>query len=109
MYGTGDEMSDARIFHITSKLGIAFADVSINDIGRLAGRLEQAGIKHTISQSRVDGSIFIELDPINTPDGIPVSDQFVRLIGAMGGRFSGGNGMASLLNRLNRGPKPASP
>lgn len=101
-------MSEDRVFRITSKLGIVFEKASLNDVGKIAGSLQKAGVPHEVSQHITDRAIFIEIDPGLASEGIPVSTGFVKRVASLGGRFCGGNGIASLLNRIGRSaPNPA--
>lgn len=101
-------MSEDRVFRITSKLGIVFEKASLGEIGKIAGSLEKAGIPHEVTQQITNNAIFIEIDPGLTSEGIPVSAGFVKRVASIGGRFCGGNGIASLLNRIGRSaPSPA--
>lgn len=101
-------MSEDRVFRITSKLGIVFEKASLGDVGKIAGSLQKAGVPHEVTQHITNNALFIEIDPGLASEGIPVTAGFVKRVASLGGRFCGGNGIASLLNRIGRStPSPA--
>jgi hypothetical protein len=96
--------ADSTVYHARHKLGIAFNKSNGQGAGQIIQALKNAGVPYTATPQITDDVIFIEILPGLSEQGVPISETFVRKVGGLGGRFSGGAGLASLLNRINRTP-----